>query len=88
MEKIFEEIGNYKGYCLTKIENGGIVWSDEGGWLNCVFDTEETTKQFIDLKDKFNDNFYDVIVEIQKIAIEKNNGYVSINIINEYKLNQ
>jgi len=83
-ENKFEEIGIYKGFTLTKIKDGGIVWSDEGGWLGCVFDKEDTTKYFIDLRKKFIDNFYDVICNVQKKAIEINNGYVNIDIIDKF----
>lgn len=86
MKEPFEEIENYKGYTLTQITNGGIVWSDEGGWLDCVFDNIETAKFFIDLQNKFVDNFYDVIYEAENIAIEKNKGHVSIEIIKSFKL--
>ena len=86
MGKGFNEIRKYKGYDLTKVKDGGIVWSDAGGWLDCVFDTEETAKRFIDLRKKFTDNFYDVISSVQKKAIEKNNGYVSVAIINEFEI--
>jgi len=86
MKEPFKEIGDYKGYTLTQITNKGVVWSDEGGWLDCVFDNIETAKFFIDLQDKFVDNFYNVIYQAQNIAIEKNKGNVSIEIINGFKL--
>ena len=83
MKKPFEEIGNYKRYNLIKIVGGGIVLSDDNGWLDCVFDTEKTAKYFIDSKEKFNDNFYNVISNLQERAIEVNNGYVTMNMIKE-----
>lgn len=75
---------NYKGYNL---EIGkGVAWSDNGGWLACIFDTVETAKYFIDRRKLFTDNYYNVIVECQKRAIEVNNGYVSIEIVNEFEI--
>ena len=85
-ENQFKEIEVYKGYTLTKIKDGGIVWSDEGGWLDCVFDKKDTAKYFIDLRKNFIDNFYNVISDAQKKAIEINNGHVNIDIINEFEL--
>lgn len=48
---------NYKGYNLYS-SGDGIAWSDNGGWLNCVFDTVETAKYFIDRRKLFTDNYY------------------------------
>lgn len=73
----------YKDYTLCKLK-GGIAFSDAGGWLDCVFDTVQTAKYFIDLKDKFVDNFYDVISNAQRKAIIESFGYVTIEIIDEF----
>lgn len=82
-KKYFYEKKIYKGYYLTKVENG-IVWSDGGGWLDCVFDNLETAKYFIDKKDDILKDFYKVIYDIQQIAIDINDGYVNIKIIDDY----
>ena len=73
----------YKGYILTRLNDGAVVWSDGGGWMDCSFDNYNTAKHFIDLKDKFGNRFYDVISDMQKIAIEINDGLVSIEIVNK-----
>lgn len=79
---------------------GGIAWGDNGGWLACVFDTIETAKYFIDTKHKDNDNslkkekrltlytedFYDLICKCRDKAIVLNNGYVSMEIVNEFEI--
>lgn len=86
MEKkyAFEHVGKYKGYQFIKIINGGIVWSYNECWMPCVFDTVETAKYFIDSTKKFMDNFANVISDAQKVAIEKNKGYVSVDIVNQF----
>jgi hypothetical protein len=76
---------NYKGYNLYS-SGDGIAWSDNGGWLNCVFDTVETAKYFIDRRKLFTDNYYNVIVECQSKAIVSNNGIVSVEIVNEFEI--
>lgn len=76
---------NYKGYNLYN-SDGGIAWSDNGGWLTCVFDSIETAKYFIDRRKLFTDNYYNVIVECQEKANVVNNGYVSIEIINKFEI--
>lgn len=86
MDDRFIILDKYKGYSLYKMNHGGIVWADVGGWLDCVFDTEETTKYFIDNKRKFKDNFFDVISEAQKIAIKENDGLVNLDIINKFEI--
>lgn len=86
MSRGFKELGEYKGYSLKKIDEGGVVWSVDEVWLNCIFDTESTAKYFIDLGDRFEDNFYNVISDVQKRAIEINNGYVTREIVEEVKL--
>ncbi len=86
MERAFEILDPYKGYTLYKLDDGSVVWSDNGGWLGCTFDTEETAKYFIDRRKSFTDNFYNIINESQKIAIATNNGRVSIEIINQFEV--
>lgn len=85
-------IENYKGYNLYKTntkfpeDKDVITWSDNGGWLSCVFDSVETAKYFIDRRKLFTDNFYNVIVECQSKSIILNHGIVSVDIINQFEI--
>lgn len=84
MNNDFEEIGKYKGYMLTKITTGGVVWSCNDMWLGCVFDTVNTAKYFIDVQKQLTDNFFNVIAACQKKSIEINDGFVSRIIVDEF----
>jgi len=71
----------YKGYMLVNTTSG-ICWSDAGGWLDCVFDSEQTAKNFIDQIEQLKDNLYEVIKRMQEKANETT-GLVTMEIINE-----
>lgn len=85
--KEFEVLKPYKGYALYKMTaDNSISWSHKEVWEACIFDDVKTAKHFINLRNKFEKNFYDVISEAQRQAIETNKGLVNRAIIDTFKL--
>lgn len=87
INKEFEVLPPYKGYTLYRMTaDNSISWSKNEVWEACIFDSLETAKRFINLRNKFIDNFYDVISDAQRRAINTNNGLVNKTIVDSFKV--
>lgn len=76
----------YKNYTLYEIDGGGVVWSHSEVWMGCSFDTVDTAKYCIDKTDDISkvDNFFTAISIIRKVAIDKNDGLVTKEMIDNF----
>lgn len=70
----------YKKFTFYEIDNSFSV-SESEVWLPIIFDTIETGKMCIRLRNKFVDNFYNVISDLQSKAIKINEGIVTAELI-------
>lgn len=73
----------YKKYSIHQLKDCTLL-SDSGGWIDCCFDSINTAKYFIDNIINYKINLYSLIAELQTIANNSNNGFVTINIINSF----